>query len=191
MVISRNQFADVSANLVSKMLMRQQTPGKIGHMTEPRWLDARERRMWRAYLRMQRAIEVALVRQLGEAGISRTDFEVLVPLSEAENRTTRVRDLASWLGWDRSRISHQLRRMEERGLITREDCAEDARGTLVRLTDKGYEITVEAAPGQVETVRRVLVDLLEPDELDQLTTIAERVAGAAGYANLPYSDAPG
>ncbi|MEV0721007.1 MarR family transcriptional regulator [Asanoa sp. NPDC050611] len=157
-------------------------------MTEPRWLDPRERRMWRAYLRMQRAIEVALVHQLGTTGISRPDFEVLVPLSEADNRSMRVRDLASWLGWDRSRISHQLRRMEERGLITREDCVEDARGTVVRLTDKGYEVTVVAAPGQVATVRRVLVDLLEPDEVDQLTAIAERVAAAAGYANLPYSD---
>lgn len=144
--------------------------------------------MWRAYLRMQRAIEVALVHQLGTTGISRPDFEVLVPLSEADNRSMRVRDLASWLGWDRSRISHQLRRMEERGLITREDCVEDARGTVVRLTDKGYEVTVVAAPGQVATVRRVLVDLLEPDEVDQLTAIAERVAAAAGYANLPYSD---
>ncbi|GAA1866506.1 MarR family winged helix-turn-helix transcriptional regulator [Asanoa iriomotensis] len=157
-------------------------------MTEPRWLDPQERRMWRAYLRMQRAIEVALVRQLGETGISRTDFEVLVPLSEAKDRSLRVRDLASWTGWDRSRISHQLRRMEERGLITREDVADDARGTMVRLTDKGYEITVAAAPGQVETVRRVLVDLLDPAEIDQLTTIGERVATAAGYANLPYPD---
>jgi DNA-binding MarR family transcriptional regulator len=170
------------------MLMRQQTAGKIGHMTEPRWLDPQERRMWRAYLRMQRAMEVALARQLSEAEISRPDYEVLVPLSEAEGRTLRVRDLASWLGWDRSRISHQLRRMEQRGLITREDCVSDARGTMVRLTDKGYEITAIAAPGQVETVRRVLFDLLDPDEIDQLTTIAERVAGAAGYAHLPYPD---
>jgi DNA-binding MarR family transcriptional regulator len=170
------------------MLIRQQTPGKIGHMTEPRWLDEQERRMWRAYLRMQRAMEVALARQLSEAEISRPDYEVLVPLSEAEGRTLRVRDLASWLGWDRSRISHQLRRMEQRGLITREDCVSDARGTMVRLTDKGYEITAIAAPGQVETVRRVLFDLLDPDEIDQLTTIAERVAGAAGYAHLPYPD---
>jgi len=144
--------------------------------------------MWRAYLRMQRAVEVALVQQLAEAGISRPDFEVLVPLSEAEDRTLRVRNLASWLGWDRSRISHQLRRMEQRGLITREECESDARGTMVRITDKGFEIVAATAPGQVETVRRVMVDLLVPREMDELTTIAERVAGAAGYANLPYSD---
>ncbi|MEV4620306.1 MarR family transcriptional regulator [Asanoa sp. NPDC049573] len=157
-------------------------------MTEPRWLDPQERRLWRAYVRMQRAVEVALVRQLAESGISRTDYEVLVPLSEADDRTMRVRDLASWLGWDRSRISHQLRRMEQRGLITREDCVDDARGTMVRLTEQGYEITVTAAPGQVSTVRRVLVDLLDPREIDQLTAIAERVAAAAGYAHLPYPD---
>ncbi|WP_203715791.1 MarR family winged helix-turn-helix transcriptional regulator [Asanoa siamensis] len=157
-------------------------------MTEPRWLDPQERRMWRAYLRMQRAIEVALVRQLGDSGISRPDFEVLVPLSEAEGRTLRVRDLATWLGWDRSRISHQLRRMEERGLITREHCTDDARGTMVRMTDEGYAITVRAAPDQVATVRRVLVDLLSRDEIDQLTAIAERVANAAGYDQLPYPD---
>ena len=170
------------------MLTRQQTPGKIGHMTEPRWLSPREQRTWRAYLRMQRAVDIALAQQLTEAGISRPDFEVMVPLSEAENRSLRVRNLASWLVWDRSRISHQLRRMEERGLITREDCVDDARGTMVRLTDKGFEVVAATAPGQVETVRRVMIDLLGPDEMDQLTTIAERVAGAAGYAHLPYAD---
>ncbi|MEV4532643.1 MarR family transcriptional regulator [Asanoa sp. NPDC049518] len=157
-------------------------------MSEPRWLNPQEQRMWRAYLRMQRAVDVALGQQLAESGISRPDFEVLVPLSEAEDRTLRVRNLASWLGWDRSRISHQLRRMEQRGLITREECESDARGTMVRITDKGFEIVVATAPGQLETVRRVLVDLLEPHEMDQLTTIAERVSGEAGYANLPYSD---
>ncbi|MGI5519894.1 MarR family winged helix-turn-helix transcriptional regulator [Micromonospora sp. CA-259024] len=160
-------------------------------MTEPRWLNPQERRTWRAYLRMQRAVEVAADRQFGAAGVSRPEYEVLVPLSEAEGRTLRVRDLARWLGWDRSRIAHQLRRMEQRGLVTRSDCPEDARGTMVRLTDQGYEAVAAAAPGHVEIIRRVLIDLLDPDEMAQLTAIAERVAAAAGYADLPYPESGG
>ncbi|MDG4825611.1 MarR family transcriptional regulator [Asanoa sp. WMMD1127] len=155
-------------------------------MTEPRWLDEREGRMWVAFLRMQRAIEVAVDRQLGAAGMTRAEYEVLVPLSTAEERTLRVRDLGAWLNWDRSRISHQLRRMEQRGLITRADCVTDGRGTMVRLTDKGYEKIAAAAPGHVETVRAVLVDRLSPAEIDQLATIAERVAAAEGYAHVPF-----
>ncbi|SCL17213.1 MarR family winged helix-turn-helix transcriptional regulator [Micromonospora inyonensis] len=156
-------------------------------MTEPRWLDEQESRMWRAYLRMHRAVEVAVDRQLSEAGISRPDYEVLVPLSEAEGRTMRVRNLAIWLGWNRSRIAHQLRRMEQRGLITRFECSADARGTMVRLTDQGYAAVVAAAPGHVETVRNVLVDQLDQDEIAQLTAIAERVVAAAGWCQLPHS----
>jgi hypothetical protein len=59
---------------------------------------------------------------------------------------------------------------------------------MVRLTGKGFDVVAAMAPGQVETVRRVMIDLLGPAEMDQLTTIAERVAGAAGYAHLPYAD---
>jgi DNA-binding MarR family transcriptional regulator len=75
--------------------------------------------------------------------------------------------------------------MEQRGLITRSDCPEDARGTMVRLTDQGYDAVAAAAPGHVEIIRRVLIDLMDPDEMAQLTAIAERVAAAAGYAHLP------
>ena len=142
--------------------------------------------MWRAYLRMHRAVEVAIDRQLSEAGISRPDYEVLVPLSEAEGRTLRVRNLATWLGWDRSRIAHQLRRMEQRGLITRSECPTDARGTMVKLTDQGYAAVAAAAPGHVEVIRNVLVDQLNQDEIAQLTAIAERVAAATGWSQLPH-----
>jgi DNA-binding MarR family transcriptional regulator len=146
------------------------------------WLSAPEERMWRAYLRMRRALDTAIDRQLAEVGLSTADYEVLAPLSEADNHTVRVRDLAARMGWDRSRIAHQLRRMQQRGLVTRHECATDARGTMVTLTDEGMRAIVAAAPGHVATVRAAFVDLLAPDEAGTLTAIAERVVDAAAGA---------
>jgi DNA-binding MarR family transcriptional regulator len=157
-------------------------------MTEARWLTAEEDRMWRAFLQMQRALALAVDHQLAEAGLSAADFAVLVPLSETEDRALRVRDLAIGIGWDRSRIAHQLRRMEQRGLVSRFECPTDGRGTMVWLTDEGYAAIVAAAPGHVETVRRLLVDLLDAEDLARLTAIAERVVTATSSA---VTDCPG
>ncbi|GLW07371.1 MarR family transcriptional regulator [Microtetraspora sp. NBRC 13810] len=131
--------------------------------------------MWRAFHDMRRYLDEALDRQLTEAGLSNADYQLLVPLSEAPDRCLRARDLGRVAGWDRSRLSHQLRRMEQRGLLTREDCPSDARGVMVRLTAEGQGAIEAAAPGHVETVRRLFVDLLEPDEIDTLVSISNRV----------------
>ena len=143
--------------------------------------------MWRAFLRMRRALDVAVDRQLAEVGLSTADYEVLVPLSEVEGRTLRVRDLAAGIGWDRSRIAHQLRRMEQRGLVCRFECATDGRGTMVRLTEEGYAAIAAAAPGHVATIRRLLVDQLDPEDVVRLTAIADRVvaAGPPGTSCVP------
>ncbi len=136
--------------------------------------------MWRAFVGMRRALDLAVERQLAEAGLSTADYELLVPLSEAPGLVLRVRDLGRTVAWDRSRLAHQLRRMEQRGLVSRFECPTDARGTMVRLTDKGREVIESAAPGHVETVRRHLVDLLTPDEIDAILRISERVIDASG-----------
>jgi DNA-binding MarR family transcriptional regulator len=153
-------------------------------MTEPRWLDRDEERLWLAFIRMRRTLDVAIDTQLAEAGLSAADYDVLAPLSESDGQTLRVRDLAIRIGWDRSRIAHQLRRMEQRQLLTRYDCSTDGRGTMVRLTDHGRSVITAAAPGHVETVRRVLFDQLDRDDRTRLTAIAERVVDAAGSAGL-------
>src|ERR1700709_882272 len=103
-------------------------------MTQTRWLTAQEQRMWRSFHQMRRALDRGLERQLADgAGLSTADFEVLVPLSEAQQRRLRARDLGRMVSWDRSRLSHHLRRMEQRGLVERLDCPGDARGTITPL----------------------------------------------------------
>jgi DNA-binding MarR family transcriptional regulator len=114
-------------------------------------------------------------RQLAGSGVSGADYRVLAPLAEQPDQPMPPRDLVAATGWDRSRLAHQLRRMEQRGLITREECAGDARGTLVRLTATGQDALRRAAPGHVEWVRAHFIDLLTSDELDTLTAVAERV----------------
>jgi DNA-binding MarR family transcriptional regulator len=144
-------------------------------MTEVRWLDERERRMWLAFLAMRRRLDSAMEQQLiRDAGLSSADFQLLVPLSEAPQERMRARELRREVGWDRSRLAHQMRRMQERGLIVREECPTDARGTIVRLTPAGRRAIESAAPGHVATVRRYLVDLLTPEEIGTLTAVAER-----------------
>lgn len=142
---------------------------------EPRWLDDREQRAWGAFLDLWRRMGTGLERQLAGSGVSGADYQVLAPLSDADGRQMRPRDLGAAIGWDRSRLAHQLRRMEQRGLIAREDCATDGRGTMLRITDAGHEAIRRAAPGHVEWVRAHFIDLLSPGELDMLTAVAERV----------------
>jgi DNA-binding MarR family transcriptional regulator len=148
---------------------------RIGYMGEPRWLNEREERMWRTYHGMRRQLDAAVERQLAGRGLSMADYQLLMPLSEAPTGRLRARELRRLVDWDRSRLAHQMRRMEQRGLIAREDCPTDARGTVIRLTDTGLRAVEAAAPGHVETVRRYFVDLLSPEEIDSLTAIGERV----------------
>ncbi len=144
-------------------------------MAETRWLDQREARLWRAFYEMRRQLDRVIERQLTEAGLSSADYELLVPLSEATGDEVRARDLGRLVGWDRSRLSHQLRRMEQRGLLRRQDCPTDARGTMIALTAAGRKAVEAAAPGHVATVRRHFVDLLSPTEIDVLSDVAIRV----------------
>jgi DNA-binding MarR family transcriptional regulator len=138
-------------------------------------LDQREARLWRAFYEMRRQLDRVIERQLTEAGLSSADYELLVPLSEATGDEVRARDLGRLVGWDRSRLSHQLRRMEQRGLLRRQDCPTDARGTMIALTAAGRKAVEAAAPGHVATVRRHFVDLLSPTEIDVLSDVAIRV----------------
>lgn len=145
--------------------------------------------MWRGFIELRRALDHAIERQLAGNGLSTADYELLVPLSEAPEHVLRARDLRRAVGWDRSRLAHQLRRMERRGLVRRFDCPTDARGTMVELTKTGYGVIVAAAPGHVETVRRHLVDLLDATEIETLIAITAKVA-AATASPLADDDRP-
>jgi DNA-binding MarR family transcriptional regulator len=145
-------------------------------VAKPRWLDERQAHVWQAYLRLNQQLYGALEDQLlRDAGLSGADYAVLVPLSAAPGGVLRARELGKEILWDRSRLSHQVRRMETRGLVVREECSEDARGSMVRLTRAGRRAIEGAAPEHAETVRRCFFDLLSDKELGTLGSVFDRV----------------
>ena len=139
----------------------------------PRWLNASEQRAWRNFIEATSLLMDALDRQLQrDAGIPHGYFEILVRLSEADQRTMRMSELADATRSSRSRLSHAVARLEERGWIEREDCETDRRGQLARLTDVGFAALESAAPSHVEAVREHVIDRLTPEQIDQLAEIA-------------------
>jgi DNA-binding MarR family transcriptional regulator len=143
---------------------------------EIRWLDEREERAWRALEFMQMRLESELARQLAtESGLSYPDYLVLIALTDQPDGRLRLFELGAVLGWEKSRLSHHVTRMANRGLVEKETCDSDRRGAFVVVTDKGREEIAAAAPGHVRTVRRLFIDLLTADELDTFADAAERV----------------
>lgn len=141
----------------------------------PPWLDPLEMRAWRGHLRMSWLIGAAIERDLRRAGLSHPDYYVLVQLSEAPEHRMRMTDLAAGIQWSKSRLSHQVDRMEQRGLVRREDCPSDARGAYACLTPSGLQAIVSAAPGHVASVRRHFVDALSREQLERLGEISDAV----------------
>ncbi|WP_431977640.1 MarR family winged helix-turn-helix transcriptional regulator [Micromonospora haikouensis] len=145
-------------------------------MTGTRWLDDDQQRAWRAYLRMQAELAARLGRQLqADSGLSFADYGVLVQLAEAPGGRLRPFELQRDLQWEQSRLSHHLGRMQRRGLVDREECPQDARGAFVVLTAAGRAAIEAAAPAHVDTVRRLVFDRLDPDEVRALERVATRV----------------
>jgi DNA-binding MarR family transcriptional regulator len=142
---------------------------------EPNWLNAFEDRAWRAFVHAHHRLEVHLARRLQESGLSGADYEVLAVLSALDGDRMSARDLGNALDWEKSRVSHQVRRMQSDGLISREPNPGDARSTMVCLLPAGRAAIEKAAPGHVEDVRRNFVDLMTPAELDMLTALHERI----------------
>jgi len=141
-----------------------------------RWLTAPQERAWRRYRRMRTLLDLQIGRDLQrDSGLSDADYDVLSTLSEKPEGSWRARDLASRLLWSTSRLAHHVGRMEHRGLVAREPCADDARGALISLTEQGRDTLVRAAPLHVASVRRHLIGLLTADEVAALDTIAEKV----------------
>ena len=144
-------------------------PGGAGDDPEAQWLSAQEQQVWRTFLDVSRLLFDRLGRQLAdESDISFAEFEVLVHLSEAPGRRLRMSELAALAVSSRSRITHTVARMEDRGLVRRESCPDDGRGVLCVLTDAGFFHLVEVAPGHVQMVRRIMFDKLSPSEVATL-----------------------
>jgi DNA-binding MarR family transcriptional regulator len=129
--------------------------------SEVRWLTAPEEHLWRGWLKLNTELASTLQRELQEdAGLSMPDFEVLVHLTDNPEGRVRVTDLAGLLQGERSRVSHHVKRMEQRGLVERVECSEDGRRAFVVITPQGRAAIEEAAPGHVMAVRRLMFDAL-------------------------------
>jgi DNA-binding MarR family transcriptional regulator len=138
------------------------------------WLNEADQRAWWAFLDLWRALGTGMERQLASVGVSAADYQLLAPLADAD-AGMRPRDLCAATGWDRSRVAHQIRRMEERGLVERAAVAEDARGVIVRLTENGRNTLQRAAPGHVEWVKANFINVATREELNTLTELSQRV----------------
>ncbi|WP_211247709.1 MarR family winged helix-turn-helix transcriptional regulator [Cryptosporangium arvum] len=137
--------------------------------SDARWLDADQQRTWLRLAGLLIKLPAALDTQLQrDAGVSHFEYMVLSRLSEAPNRTLRMSQLAELANGSLSRLSHVVKRLELRGWVRREPCAEDGRATNAVLTTDGWEKVVGTAPGHVATVRSLVVDPLTPEELARL-----------------------
>ncbi|GAA0633782.1 MarR family transcriptional regulator [Sporichthya brevicatena] len=159
---------------------------------ETHWLTDREQVAWRAMIAMWTRLNAQLAREMAaNSELSMADFSVLVALTDTCAGRTRAFSLAEALQWEKSRLSHQLARMEKRGLIERTECAEDGRGQIVGVTAAGRRAIEAAAPPHVAAVRRLFLDALTPDQLETMTEIAKaallRIDGTVEIPGLPQA----
>lgn len=146
---------------------------------EPRWLSDEEQLFWRKFLLAMRKVQHGIDRDLQNShGLTTPEFAVLVNLSEAmPDQELRLRDLCLALDWDRSRTSHQVTRMEKRGLLSKRKCAEDGRGIMIGITEEGMRRLVAAAPDHVESVRRIVFDQINGDLMTPVEEFFDRIIG--------------
>lgn len=139
------------------------------------WLTDAQQHLWRRWLTINALLPVALHRELQADGLSLPDFEVLVVLTESTDGRVRLTDLARALSWEKSRASHHVTRMERRGLVAREECRDDGRGSFVALSAAGRAAIEQAAPGHAQTVRSLVFEQLSESEVDVLDSALGKV----------------
>ncbi|MEV0246710.1 MarR family winged helix-turn-helix transcriptional regulator [Nocardia sp. NPDC050712] len=141
-------------------------------MTEPVWLDDVEMRAWVGFVRTRDLIAAAIGRDSArESNLTYVEYSVLASLSKSPDCRLTFADLAEQLEWSQSRLSHQITRMEKRGLVIREPIPDDARRTAARLTPHGADLLAGAAPAHARSVRRHMIDALDRDQLTALADI--------------------
>ena len=157
----------------------------------PRWLNTDEQHTWResiqAWQWLLAAVDVQLQR---DSGMPLAYYEILVRLSEAPDRSLRMTQLAEASSSSKSRVSHAVARLEERGWVRRMDCPTDRRGQIAMLTDQGFAALSAAAPGHVEQVRRVLFDALSAEQLRQLDGISAAILAKAASSPTDADGCP-
>lgn len=145
-------------------------------MNTPRWLTDEQQADWRAWLAASMMLREQLNRDLLEQhGLTTADYEILVQLSEHPERRLRMSELAASTLVSRSRLSHQIDRMEKAGFVVRQECADDRRGFFAALTDEGMRAIEKAAPDHVQSVRTYLVDRLSEEEFRSLGDACRKI----------------
>ena len=143
------------------------------------WLDDDEQKAWRSYLLMTRTLETHLERHLQrDFGLSKSDFEILVNLSESASGRMRAFELSRSTQWEKSRLSHHLTRMEKRGLIRKEAC--ESRYPEIAITEEGLAAIKDCAPAHAARVREFFVDVFGPERMAVLGEVSEEVVAAIG-----------
>lgn len=141
-----------------------------------RWLNDDEQAAWLKLAGVMLKLNPSLDSQLQrDSDLTHFDYLCLAMLSEPDDRTRRMSELAAKVNASLSRLSHVIKKLEDRGWVVRRPCAESRRVTMVSLTDDGYDVLVKAAPGHVETVRSLVFDGLNPDEIRQLDHLAGHI----------------
>ena len=137
-------------------------------IVEPRWLSAEQQVTWRSYLNAVARINERLDAELRPFGLDLGEYEILVHLSEAPELQLRMSELALAVRQSRSRLTHTVSRMEDKGLVLRKSCPQDRRGVIAVLTGSGLTLLKAAAPHHVESVRRAFVDRVDPHDFEAL-----------------------
>lgn len=151
-----------------------------------RLLAPSELETWISYRRMRNRLADRIARATGnETGLSEADSDILIGLLAGEGEPVRAIALRCGLEWEKSRLSHQLRRMEQRGLVRRDPCLEDNRGAVIVLTAKGRELAIRARRAHDDAVRRFLFDVLSPEQIEALDDIAETVLATLEPQHAP------
>jgi DNA-binding MarR family transcriptional regulator len=155
-------------------------PPAEGAATRVAWLSPDEQEAWRVYIRLAKMLMRQLDRDLHPFGLSTNDYEILAALSEAPTHRLRMTELADLTAQSRSRLSHQITRMEEKELVRRDSYAGDKRGTLAVITQRGLATIDRVAPRHVTSVRRHFIDQVPPTQLDALRTTLKPVLTRLG-----------
>jgi DNA-binding MarR family transcriptional regulator len=158
--------------------------------TQPDWLGPREDRAWRAFMHAHHQLAVHLRRlTLQDSGLTDADYEILAVLSEHPTGHMPAQELGAHVQWEKSRLSHQVRRMQERGLVAREPNPADGRSAMICLLPAGRRAIKDAAPQHVHNVRRHFIDLFTPAELDTFCAFNERILRHLAEESLPEEPA--
>jgi DNA-binding MarR family transcriptional regulator len=140
-----------------------------------KWLTPSEESAWRKYIVASRRLYEALDEDLAAHGLSLSDYEILVHLSDAKDRSLRMSDLAEKTILSRSRLSHRIKYMEGKGWVERQKCDSDKRGTWAVMTTKGWNAIVKAAPDHVSSIRNRFIDQISKADQGNIASIFEKI----------------